>query len=192
MEANPKLPVTDGQYQALCAACDALIPAIPAPEGDDVTFWETKASDLGVPDRILEVIAIQNPDEQAEFQQLLKLMESGFIMGLLGGGFKKFRSQPQEKQERILQKWSESRLGKLRKAFGSLKKLTTFIFYGSSTEESRGGKTYYSNPTWKSIDYAGPLNIKAGTKPAIRTLIIDREEELHCQTLVIGSGAGGG
>ena len=74
MESLPKLAVSDGQYQALIAACDALIPELATPQGSDPGFWSTKASDLEVPDRILEVIAIQNPADQAEFLQLLSLL----------------------------------------------------------------------------------------------------------------------
>lgn len=214
MESLPKLAVSDGQYQALIAACDALIPELATPQGSDPGFWSTKASDLEVPDRILEVIAIQNPADQAEFLQLLSLLENGFLMGFLGGGFKKFRSQPREKQEKILLKWSDSRLGKLRKAFGTLKKLTCFIHYGSSPwlgpskphsmgpsdntpKTSSPSNTPDSpqtpmNPMWEAMDYAGPLNVPAGEKPRIRTLIIDKETEISCQTVVIGSGAGGG
>lgn len=189
MESIPKLQVSDGQYQALQAACDALIPDLPTPEGGDPNFWGTKASDLEVADRILEVLAIQNPGDQAEFKQLLGLMENAFLMGILGGGFKKFKAQPREKQEKILYKWSQSRMASMRKAFGTLKKLSCFIHYGSSPHEGKDGPT---NPVWKAMDYAGPLNIPAGEKPKIRTLILDRDQELTCQTVVIGSGAGGG
>ncbi len=193
MESTPKLPVSDGQYQALKAVCDALIPALPTPEGGDPAFWSTKASDLEVPDRILEVIALQNPADQAEFQKLLSLFENGFVMGFLGGGFKKFRSQPRERQEKTLLKWSDSRLGKLRKAFGTLRKLTCFLHYGSTPNSGGSPNSILpTNPMWSAMDYAGPLNVPPGDKPKIRTLILDREQELTCQTVVIGSGAGGG
>jgi len=189
MPIPEKLSITEGQRAALEAACDAFIPPLEAPEGGDEAFWAASASQNKVADGILEVIAIQNPAEQKEFVQLLSMLENAFLMGLVGGGFKKFRSQPRENQESILQKWADSKIGKLRKAFGTLKKLTCFIHYGSSPVDRSGQD---GNPAWKGMDYPGPLAIEPGPRPQIQPVWTTEGENLHCQTLVIGSGAGGG
>lgn len=189
MAIPEKLSITEGQYAALQAACDALIPALEAPAGQDEAFWAATATENKVPDSILEAMVAQNPADQKEFVQLLGLLESGFMMGLVGGGFKKFRSQPKEKQEAILIKWSESRIGKLRKAFGTLKKLVCFIHYGSSPLD---GKGQAGNPAWKGMDYPGPLDVTPGKRPNITPVWAKDGESIHCQTLIIGSGAGGG
>lgn len=178
------LSVSPGQFAALQAACDALIPSLDSPDGNASTYWSTKASDLNVAEALLEVMGDQPRAAQKEFLQLLSLMENGFAMGFIGGGFRKFRTLSPEKQVASLQKWSQSRLGLLRKAFSTLKKLTAFIHYGSSPDGP--------NPSWTGMDYPGPLDETPGEKPRIEPLRVDRAIELTCDVVVVGSGSGGG
>lgn len=122
--------------------------------------------------------------EQKEFVQLLDLL-SGRIPGLLWAGkARPFAELPLADRVKLLQKWSQSNLGPLRKAFQSLKKLSLFVHYG--------GKGPGTPAEWKVIGYPGPLRQPAGPPARIQLYTPRAEEVIDCDVVVVGSGAGGG
>ena len=178
-----KFQFTASQKCALEAACEALIPAL---EGDpkQASYWQSTASDFDVAGQILEMMSDQNVAEQKEFVQLLRLLDGKLASLIWGGSWTKFVSLPLEKRVKVLQKWRKSRFNVLRKAFGTLKKLSMFLHYGSH----KNGQ----NPIWEASKYPGPLNSPAGKPTPIIPLKIEKETELSCDVLIVGSGAGGG
>lgn len=180
----PKLKLTPVQRKTLEAACNALVPSIEAQQGQNPQFWRTRATDHQVPDKILEVIAGQNPGDQKAFVQLINLLNNSLALGLTSGHARKFTRLSPEKQQRVLSKWGKSRVGKLRQAFHTLKNLTCFIHYGSSPANG--------NQAWRAMDYPGPLGLDAGPRPKLEVLVPTDEQVFTCDTVVIGSGAGGG
>lgn len=178
------LQVHPVQRAALEAACEALVPSLPAPEGGDIAYWASTAKDLDVAGQILEIIATQTPSEQQAFHQLLRLLESKVAGWWWGGYWERFRDMPLERRARVLRKWRDSRVNLLRKAYATLKKLTLFLHYGSH----RDGV----NPTWKLHGYPGAFGAEPGTKARIVPLEVQQDTELSCDVVVVGSGAGGG
>ena len=110
----PDFTLSARQRRALEAICDTFAP------GDDGL---PAASRLGVPDAIVEAVA-QNPrpSERRQFAQLLGLWDSAPITALGGGGLRRFGSLPQERRERVLLSWCDSRLPQRRAAFQALRK----------------------------------------------------------------------
>ena len=183
---NEKFKISAKQYQALVVACDALIPA--AKIGETATlikFGKLKASDLNVADRILEIINIQSESDKKEFKQLLSILSSALLGITWGGSFKNIMQLDKKQREKMLLSWQYSRIPDLRKAFHSLRKLATFIFY---TQVDETGK----NPTWEAVQYPGPLSLPPQKERPIQPFFVEKDTELHCDVVVIGSGAGGG
>lgn len=178
------LQVTPSQKAALEAACEAFVPALTAPEGEDAAFWGSHAGQFRVADQILEIVADQSPSEQAEFRQLLGILQSRFAGWWFGGKWAGFAELPLDRRVRILQRWMGSRLNKLRKAFGTLKKLTLFLHYGSHKD--------HQHPAWARAGYPGPLGSKPSEPARIQPLDITSDTELKCDVVIVGSGAGGG
>ncbi len=172
--------VSPEERAALEAACEAFLPLSDPASAPLVAV----PKDFDVAGQILEMMATQNLSEQAEFRELLGLLNSKIAGLLFGGSWAAFRAMPVEQRARILQKWMGSRLNLLRKAFAMLKKLTLFLHYGSHN----GGQ----HPAWASIDYVGALGSQAGPKSSIRPLKITQDTVLKCDVVIVGSGAGGG
>ncbi len=182
--AIPKLDVSPQQYEALKIACDAFVPSLQE-QTQDAEFWAIAASDFKVADRVLEMIAIQTQGEQKEFLQLLDLLSSKLLGATWLGPFKNISQLSAEQKEKMFLKWSKSRLGPLRKAFNSLRKLSTFLVYSYIDEKGQ-------NPTWKYYNYPGPLNPPPSQPDPIKPLTLTKATTLTCDVVIVGSGAGGG
>lgn len=176
--------VTPLERAALEAACEALIPSLAAPAGGDPSYWAATAKDFDVAGQILEIIGAQSPAEQKEFRDLLALLNSKIVGLMFATQWSAFRTMPLAKRVQFLQAWMGSRINLLRKAFGTLKKLTMFLHYGSHAD--------HQNPTWKSNLYPGALGATPGQKARISPLQFDRDTALTCDVVIVGSGAGGG
>lgn len=167
--------VSPEERAALEAACEAFLP-LPDPASATPA---AVPKDFDVAGQILEMMADQNLAEQAEFRQLLGLLNSKIAGLLFGGSWAAFRAMPVERRVRILQKWMGSRLNLLRKAFAMLKKLTLFLHYGSHKD--------HQHPAWASIDYFGALGSASGPKSSIRPLEITQDTVLKCDVVIVGS-----
>jgi hypothetical protein len=152
--------------------------------GENEGFWFSRGADRVAPGKIAEVIASQPRPAREEFAQLLKILDSNLLGMTWTGPMKKFLDLTFHQREKLFITWSNSPVKKLRKAFSSLKKLSTFIYF-SSTEDGH-------HPDFKSIQYPGPLLGAADKHPRLRLLQLDNDSVLSCEVLVIGSGAGGG
>jgi choline dehydrogenase-like flavoprotein len=170
--------VSPAERAALEAACEAFLPIREGSDGPAIP------QDFDVAGQILEMMAAQNLAEQAEFRQLLGLLNSKIAGLLFGGSWARFREMPATQRVRILQKWMGSRLNLLRKAFAMLKKLTLFLHYGSHRD--------HQHAAWPQIHYGGPLGAQPSEKARIKPLEITQDTVLDCDVVIVGSGAGGG
>lgn len=168
---------------ALRGVIDTLIPSV---EGrpDRPDFWRRKASDLEVEQRVLDVMESLPRAARWEFRLLLVLLASPLPGLLLGRRPGSFAGLPGTQREALLLAWSCSRLPLWRKAFASMKRITCFIFYGASSAGV--------NPNWSAIGYPAPAPAARTLPPPAALRISEPASHIDCDTLVIGSGAGGG
>ncbi len=180
------------QQRTLRAVVDTLIPSIETfrEDSESGSFWRRKATDLEVDRNIIETLAVLPSRVQLEFSLLLSTLASP-LAGILAGTWPcSFGSLSATRREALLLGWSTSRFPQLRAAFAALKRMTVFAYYGNSQQGT--------NPNWKVIGYPGPPASVAYESPARRYNDIPshlpgaRGDVIDCETLVIGSGAGGG
>ncbi len=133
-----------------------------------------------------------DPSQVAQLRLVLHLIESRLANLALAGQWAPFSAMAPATRERYLLGWSTSRLGMRRTAFGSLRKLLTFIAYadpGVGHVNARRAAIGYA-PEWPPVTadptpivpYGLPFGVGAPEEPII----------LEADVVVVGSGAGGG
>ena len=108
---------------ALGAICDTFVPG-----GDGLP----SATEQGVPEALLGLVA-RNPRaaERKQVSQLLGLWDTRLLSAIAGGGAQRFSSLSQERRERVLLSWADSRVVQRRAAFQALRKGALLAYYGS-------------------------------------------------------------
>ena len=134
-----------------------------------------------------------DPEQVRQFHRLLGLMESRFANLILGRRPTRFTSMSPAARQRYLLSWSTSPFASRRTAFGTLRKLMTFLAYADPGADASG------NPRHAVIGYepehppvtADPTPIRPFDLP----FEIGRADEpmtLEADVVIVGSGAGGG
>ena len=82
--------------------------------------------------------------------------------------------------EKLIQRWSTSRLADLRYLAGELIALSMAALYGHPGSE------------WQRIGYPGPPGPPPNVPKTIEPVAIEADEEMVCDVVIVGSGAGGG
>jgi long-chain-alcohol oxidase len=150
------------QRRALDAICDTFHPG---------------TAELGAADAFLELFGSQL--RPAELRQLSWLLS---LFGLRG-----FDRLSQERRERILLAWGNSRSVMRRAAFHGLRKAALALAYGLPGQDGA------PNATWQRIGYPGPIGaVREPPAKAIEPLAVTGDLELDCDVCIVGSGAGGG
>ncbi|MCZ6529746.1 MAG: FAD-dependent oxidoreductase [Chloroflexi bacterium] len=140
---------------------------------------------MGIAESVARTISTAaSPAEQADFRRALTLFDNPVANFVLAGTAKSFRSMSFEGRERVLQAWSNSQIGLLRKGFQTFKRLVLFHEYSMIPEGSD------RNPHWESIRYPGPVQPSEVEKP-LTVKEITRSTALEADVVVVGSGAGG-
>jgi choline dehydrogenase-like flavoprotein len=171
--------MTSRARAALDAICDTF-----APGGDGLP----SATELRVPEALLALVG-RNPRaaERRQVAQLLGLWDTRLLCAVAGGGWGRFSALPQEERERVLLSWADSRVPQRRAAFQALRKGTLLAYYGNGKADGE------PNPVWEAIGYPGPLGApETPPPPGIEPVRVDDDTTLHCDVVVVGSGAGGG
>jgi long-chain-alcohol oxidase len=173
------MDLTQRQRRALEEICDTFCPS-----RDGVST----ARELGVADAVIDAVSL-NPreSERKQLTALLSLWDSPALGALAGAGFKRFSSLPPEQRERVLLAWADSRVPQRRAVFHALRKGALLFYY------MLPGSNGTRNPAWDAIGYDGPLGKLPEAPPKQLSITpIERDERLHCDVVIVGSGAGGG
>ena len=178
---NPLL--SDAEFEILLAICESLAPAI---EGEPPGFFGSSASELKVAEGVAGAIAsAARRPEQVNFRLALHLIESPIANAVLARTTRRFTRMTPGERERVLQRWATSRIGLLRKAFQTWKRLALFHQYALIPEGAA------ANPHWEPMGYPGPVEPHRVPK-RINLRAIEADTTLDADVVVIGSGAGGG
>jgi long-chain-alcohol oxidase len=173
------MELTARQHRALCAICDAFLPAAHG--------WPS-AVERGVPDALAAALDF-NPREidRWEFLNLLDFWDSSLYALLELGSSRRFSDLGQYEKTKVLLRWADSGIALRRAAFQALRKAIGFLYV---MLPGRAGET---NTVWEKLGYPGPIGAQRPAEP--RKLIVatpEKDATLKCDVCVIGSGAGGG
>lgn len=175
--------LTDTEFEILAAVCDCLAPAI---EGEPRGFFGVRASELKVAEGVAGAIAgAGRRSERLNFRLALRLIENPIANAVLARTAQRFTRMTLGERERVLQRWASSRVGLLRKAFQTLKRLALFHQYSLIPEGAA------ANPNWQPMEYPGPVEPHRVPK-RIQPRAIADDTTLDADVVVVGSGAGGG
>src|SRR5215472_10809559 len=176
------------EFTILEAVCETLLPSLEPPADSSetvVAYYRRSARDLNVAQLVAETLALENPQAQTEFRQLLALLASPAAGLLLAGSPRPFTRLSQEKREQYLRAMANSPIGQLRQGYQTMKRLAGFIYFSVPNE---GG----INPNWDVLDYTASSPLPADVPQPIQPLTISEDTTMDADVVVIGSGAGGG
>lgn len=186
--------LTDRERAVLAAVCDTFIPSLPA-DPDPHGYWARRASELGVPRAVEELVLAGDDATAREFRRLLRTLDNPLSVLLHGGGLGAFRLRPQARREAILRAWSTSVLPGERQGFQALKRLVGLLYFGL-TDARWGEGGARANPNWQALSYPGPGKEHRAPRPPrgspIQPLEVRGDTTLEADAVVVGSGAGGG
>ncbi|MEL6863005.1 MAG: FAD-dependent oxidoreductase [Bacteroidota bacterium] len=171
------------EWEALGALCDTIVPPIHK-KGSNADFWQSKASDLQVPQKIVELISALPALHQQKFRQLCTLISSPLLGLTWLGPLKPAHRLTAQQRQTLLLRWANSPLSDLRYGFSTFKKLSGFFFFCGQVDQK-------ANPHWATIGYPGRLREQAGPEAKIQPILPEKDLDLDCDVLIIGSGAGG-
>ena len=175
------------EMRTLEAICLTLVPSTSPVDGvtDTGGLLSRSASDLEVARLLVDVLAAEPAEIQAQFRRLLGMFGSAGFGLLASGRLKGFADLGPAQRERVLQRMSTSSVPILRQAFQAIKRPSTFLFYSAAAAGE-------ANPNWAALGYAPGRPPPAATAPKpIRTLRVTADVELTADAVVVGSGAGG-
>ncbi|HEY7834124.1 MAG TPA: GMC family oxidoreductase [Ktedonobacterales bacterium] len=181
--------LSPAEMRTLEAICDTLIARVSPPPGADDAhgLYARTARDLDVARLMAETLALEDPESQADFHQLLRLLGGALGGVLLAGVPRGLGAMPPERRARALAAMGNHAMPKLRQGFQALKRLALFIFY--SAPDASG-----ANPNWPALGFTppGPPPTPEAAPKRIRPLAVRGDLRLIADAVVVGSGAGGG
>lgn len=174
---------TADDVRIFAAVADTLWPRL---GGDERPTWRSSASDLGVPDRLGEILDDLPADRhRIEAVRLLELLDSRSGGALLYGRWRAFDELTQEEAEEALRRMATSPLAPARAAF---KTLRAFVGRLLTTNPPGGDNA----PLWEDMGYPGPDGPAPEGPRSLETFPVTSPTTLACDVVVVGSGAGGG
>ncbi len=174
--------LTQPERVTLTALCDALLPSLPATDGDSLELFSAGASDRGVAQRVEETLSVLGESERSRFRLFLRTVEQPLMTAMQTGRLARFSSLSQAEAEAVLVSLAKSRLPDLRSGFQAIRRLATFHFYS--------GQSGSPDSVWNAIGYVPSSNPPAAASPLALTPITG-DTVLDADVCVIGSGAGG-
>jgi choline dehydrogenase-like flavoprotein len=181
--------LSPAEMRTLEAVCETLTASVSPPPGesDPHGLYARTARELDVARLMAETLALEDPESQADFHQLLRTLGGPLGGVLLAGLPRGLASMTPAQRTRALTVMAEHRMPKLRQGFQALKRLALFIFY--SAPDASG-----TNPNWPALGFTPPAPppTPSAAPKRIRPLAVHGDLLLSADAVIIGSGAGGG
>jgi len=152
----------------------------------------------GEPDRVAAraaeaLLRAADPAQVRQLRLVLRLLEQPLANGLTGGPWRSFEAMSPPQREALLLRWSTSRLGLRRSAFGAFRKLLTFLAYadpGTPDEPNRLLRALGYEPDRPAVTTdltpVRPLDLPRSASAADTPIVLEAD------VAIVGSGAGGG
>lgn len=134
-----------------------------------------------VPHRMLGLIErLPTAPERSRLLATLRALDTRFGAQVLTGKRVPVSWLSPAAAEALLLRWKSSRLATQRQLGGALTALATYCLYA------------FPGPEWDRIGYPGPLGDPPDTEPPLVPEDVTGDEEITCDAVIVGSGAGGG
>ncbi len=159
--------------RALRALCDAFLP-------DEPSAWRAS-----MPERCAAVLlSLPDRDDLARARLFLRMLETPTAGLALAGTWGPLSRLGPRDATAFLGRVAAHPVGLLRGAFQAMKRLVAVTYYADVDETGRG-------PVWERMGYPGPI-ARSDAPRRLRSMRIERDTELDCDVVIVGSGAGGG
>lgn len=183
---------SEQQRKTLELICDAINPELEPERWDCSEVFRNNANLYPIAEMLEKKLAKATQEKQSAIVKFLRAINLPVICWIWTQSVVPFRFQGLEKRIATLRYWRDHRDGRLRSFFQLVKRLTLFASYAIAETNDSDGKPV--NRTWSSVGYSGQTPLMAQPEDALSLFEIKPKsfvEEIECDYLVIGSGAGG-
>ena len=182
---------TQRQRKTLALICETLNPALtPSMPEDQPAVFQNHADEYPIVDELEMRIARKSEKEQKALVGLLRFINLPVVCWLATQKFRPFNMLTLKQRVKVLTYWRDHRFGKLRSFFQALKRLTLYLSYTNPTVLAGEGEP--QNVTWPGMGYEGKTPLAAQPELNVNLAAFKPyAEEIECDYLIIGSGAGG-
>ena len=181
--------LTPTELRTLETFCDALIPSLQPPEGEDDAhgLYARSAHDLAIAQRMAETLGGESPETRAGLKKLLSTLNSPLMCMLLFGQPRGLTHMAPAARESALRKMAAHSRADVRQGFQAVKRLACALFYSAPIADG-------VNPNWPALGYtpAPPPPTPEAAPKRIRTVAVTEDLALTADAVIVGSGAGGG
>lgn len=182
-ERGITMELSEQRLRTLSTLCDTFVPSVDRDDPDG--YFRRKPTDVALPQIIAAALTMSPEADQRDVESLLDFLGSPDVGATWGGPPTAFADLAAEERERLLLAWQNSSVPELRASFNALGALVLAFYYGYESD-------FFKNPNYKSIGYSGPVSEPPKIERPIRPLVVSSDTVLDCDTVVVGSGAGGG
>ena len=181
---------TEKQSKTLALICETINPVLPPTLPDDhPAVFENHAGDYPIVEEFRKRLAKKSSQEQKAFVGYLRFINLPVVCWLATQRLRPFNFLTLEERANVLAYWRDHRNGKIRSFFQSVKRLTLFLSYADPNLKQ--GEDWAQNQTWQAIGYDGKNPLVAQPEQTVNLAKFKPyAEEIECDYLIIGSGAG--
>ena len=181
---------SDQQRNTLDLICETINPSLqPELPSDEQAIFENHAGKYPVVDELEKRVAKKPESQHAALTRLLRIINVPIVCWFATNKLRPFNSLTLDQRAQVLAHWRDHRDGKLRSFFQLVKRLTLFFSYTHSDSQDQPN---CKNASWQAIGYEGVTPLTAQPELEINFAKLEANtQEIECDYLIIGSGAGG-